>query len=169
MNKIYFLYDKNVSFVHPKTRDHTRGKKRDVIIRRGRMKCIALAAGFAVLAPLGASAQTTDQLVTGATDTSHVLNYGMGHNLQRFSPLTQVNKDTFENLLPAWNCSFARDRAEESQSIAYRGVIYVTTHAATMAVEVNTGKQPWKTKVEYPAETPRFACRGVVNSGVAPG
>ena len=30
---------------------------------------LALAAGLAILAPLGANAQTTDQLVKGATDT----------------------------------------------------------------------------------------------------
>jgi len=34
----------------------------------------------------------TDQLVKGSTDTSNVLNYGMGYNLQRYSPLTQINK-----------------------------------------------------------------------------
>ena len=44
------------------------------------MKSIAFAASLIILAPLGASAQTTDQLVKGATDTSSVLNYGMGYN-----------------------------------------------------------------------------------------
>jgi len=42
------------------------------------MKRLALAASLAMLAPFGASAQTSDQLVKGATDTSNVLNYGMG-------------------------------------------------------------------------------------------
>ena len=44
------------------------------------MKCIAFAASLVILAPFGASAQTTDQLVKGATDTANVLNYGMGYN-----------------------------------------------------------------------------------------
>jgi alcohol dehydrogenase (cytochrome c) len=96
---------------------------------------IALAAGLAMLAPFGASAQTTDQLNKGATDTSNVLNYGMGYNLQRFSPLTQINKDNAKNLVPVWNYSLADDRSEESQPIVYKGVLYVTTHAATMAVD----------------------------------
>ena len=115
---------------------------------RERMKRIALAAGLAILAPFAASAQTTEQLVKGATDTSNVLNYGMGYNLQRFSPLTQINKDNARNLVPVWNYSLADDRAEESQPIVYQGVIYVTTHAATMAVDVKTGRQIWKTKVD---------------------
>src|ERR1700681_4338281 len=131
------------------------------------MKCIALAASLALLAPFGASAQTSDQLVKGATDTSNVLNYGMGYNLQRFSPLTQINKDNAKNLVPVWNYSFADDRSEESQPLVYQGIIYVTTHAATMAIDAKTGKQIWKTKVEYPAETPRIVCCGIINRGAA--
>src|ERR1700736_5394881 len=131
------------------------------------MKRIALIAGLAIVASFGASAQTTDQLVKGATDTANVLNYGMGYNLQRFSPLTQINKDNAKNLVPVWNYSFADDRGEESQPIVYQGVLYATTHAATMAVDVKTGKQIWKTKVEYPPETPRLTCCGIINRGAA--
>jgi alcohol dehydrogenase (cytochrome c) len=125
------------------------------------------AASLVILAPFGASAQTTDQLVKGATDTSSVLNYGMGYNLQRFSPLTQINKDNVKNLVPVWNYSFADDRSAQSQPLIYQGVIYVTSHNATMAVDAKTGKQIWKTKVEYPAETPRIVCCGIINRGAA--
>src|SRR3954467_6158053 len=118
------------------------------------MKRIAFAASLVVLAPLGASAQTTDQLVKGAADTTSVLNYGMGYNLQRFSPLTQINKDNVKNLVPVWNYSFADDRSAQSQPLVYQGVIYVTNHNATMAVDAKTGKQIWKTKVEYPGGDP---------------
>src|SRR3982075_2944841 len=102
-------------------------------------RSILVSAGFAILAPFGANAQTTEQLVKGATDTSNVLNYGMGYNLQRFSPLTQINKDNAKNLVPVWNYSYADDRSEESQPLVYQGILYVTTHAATMAIDVKTG------------------------------
>src|SRR6185437_11709441 len=105
----------------------------------------------------GASAQTSEQLAKGASDNSNDLNYGMGYNLNRFSTLDQINKDTVKNLVPVWNYSFADDRSEESQPLVYQGVIYVTTHSATMAIDAKTGKQIWKTKVEYPAETPRIS------------
>ncbi|WOH79644.1 methanol/ethanol family PQQ-dependent dehydrogenase [Bradyrhizobium sp. BEA-2-5] len=131
------------------------------------MRRIALAASLVILASYGASAQTTEQLVKGATDTSNVLNYGMGYNLQRFSTLNQINKDTVKNLVPIWNYSFNDDRSEESQPIVYQGVIYVTSHNATMAVDAKTGKQIWKSKIEYPAETPRIVCCGIINRGVA--
>ena len=131
------------------------------------MKRIALAVSLAILASHGAYAQTADELVKGATDTSNVLNYGMGYNLQRFSPLTQITKDNVKNLVPVWNYSFADDRSEESQPLVYQGVIYVTTHNATMAIDAKTGKQIWKTKVDYPAETPRIVCCGIINRGAA--
>jgi alcohol dehydrogenase (cytochrome c) len=131
------------------------------------MKGIALAAGLAIVSPLAASAQTTDQLVKGATDTSNVLNYGMGYNLQRFSPLKQIDKDNVKNLVPVWNYSLADDRSEESQPLVYQGVVYITTNSATMAIDAKTGKQIWKTKVEYPPETPRIVCCGIINRGAA--
>src|SRR5258708_33669855 len=126
-------------------------------------RSFGLVAGLFILASSGASAQATDQLVKGATDTSTVLNCGMGYNLQRFSPLTQINKDNAKNLVPVWNYSCADDRSEGSQPRVYQGVVYVTTHAATMAVDAKTGKQLWKTKVEYPAETPRIVCCRIIN------
>jgi alcohol dehydrogenase (cytochrome c) len=36
-----------------------------------------------------------------------------------------------------------------------------------MAIDVKSGKQVWKTKVEYPPETPRIVCCGIINRGAA--
>ncbi len=131
------------------------------------MKRFVFAACAILLTPFGAHAQSADQLIKGSTDTSNVLNYGMGYNLQRFSPLTQISRDNVKDLVPVWNYSFADDRSEESQPLVYQGVIYVTTNAATMAIDAKTGKQIWKTKVEYPPETPRLTCCGIINRGAA--
>ena len=46
-------------------------------------------------------------------------------------------------------------------------MIYVTTGTATMAVDAKTGKQIWKSKIEFPPETMRVACCGLINRGVA--
>ena len=131
------------------------------------MKTLAWAFGLAMLFAPAAMAQTNDELVKGATDTNNVLNYGMGYNLQRFSALKQINKDTVKRLIPVWNYSFDDNRSEESQPLVYKGVIYVTTNSATMAIDAKTGKQIWKTKVEYPPETPRIVCCGIINRGAA--
>ena len=58
-------------------------------------------------------AQTNDELVNGATDTSNVVNYGMGYNLQRFSTLTQINKDNINHWcqpgITAWTTTEPRN------------------------------------------------------------
>ena len=131
------------------------------------MKTLAWAFGLAMFFAPAAMAQTNDELVKGATDTNNVLNYGMGYNLQRFSTLKQINKDTVKRLVPVWNYSFDDNRSEESQPLVYKGVLYVTTNSATMAIDAKTGKQIWKTKVEYPPETPRIVCCGIINRGAA--
>jgi len=131
------------------------------------MKTPLLAVGLALFFAPTAMAQTAEELTRGAADTSNVLNYGMGYDLNRFSPLNQINKDNVRRLVPVWNYSFDDNRSEESQPLVYKGVLYVTSNSATMAVDAKTGKQIWKTKVEYPPETPRVVCCGIINRGAA--
>ena len=112
-------------------------------------------------------AQSADELANGAKDTGNVVNYGMGYNLQRFSPLKQIDKTNVKKLVPVWNLSLDDNRSEESQPLVYKGVLYVTTNSATIAVDAKTGNQIWKTKIEYPPETLRIVCCGVINRGAA--
>ncbi len=128
---------------------------------------LLLAASIAVLAPLGAHAQSAADLAKGTKDTSEVLNYGMSYDLQRFSPLTQINRDTVKHLVPVWNYSYDDNKSEELQPLIYQGVLYVTTNAATMALDAKTGQQLWKSKIDYPPETPRIVCCGIINRGAA--
>src|SRR6478609_5928890 len=131
------------------------------------MKKQLLAVGLALLFAPAAMAQTADELAKGSDDTSAVVNYGMGYNLNRFSPLKTINKDNVKHLIPVWNYSYDDNRSEESQPLIYKGVLSVTTNSATMAVDAKTGKQMWKTKVEYPPEVPRIVCCGIINRGAA--
>ncbi len=131
------------------------------------MKRLLAAAAVMALLPLAGQAQTTQELVNGVKDTHNVVNYGMGYNLQRYSPLTQISKSNVGKLVPVWNYSYDDNRSEESQPLVYKGVIYVTSNAATMAIDAKTGHQIWKTKVEYPPETPRIVCCGIINRGAA--
>ena len=82
------------------------------------MRKLLLAGAFAALWPLGGHAQTAQELQNGANDTANVLNYGMGYSLQRFSPLTQINRQTGKHLVPVWNYSYddnhARNRSRWS-------------------------------------------------------
>ena len=126
----------------------------------GLLLCSALLAGPAM-------AQTAAELVNDAKTPADVLTYGMGYNQQRFSPLTQINRSNVKRLVPAWSYSMASNYGEESQALVKDGVIYVTTHDKTVAVDALTGKEIWNTKIEYPSDTTRTVCCGIVNRGSA--
>jgi alcohol dehydrogenase (cytochrome c) len=115
----------------------------------------------------GVLAQTADELRNDEKTPGDVLVYGMGYSGNRFSPLTQINKQNVSKLVPVWSYSLADLQGGEGFTIVKDGVIYATTHDATVAVDALTGKQIWKTKHEYPPETLRVVCCGIVNRGAA--
>ncbi len=123
----------------------------------------------AALALLGctALAQTDRDLKDDAKSTGDVLTYGMGYNNQRYSALTQINTKNIGKLVPVWAYSLNNSQSHESQPIVYDGVMYVTTHDATVAINPLTGKQIWKTPVELPQDVFKYACCGILNRGVA--
>jgi alcohol dehydrogenase (cytochrome c) len=125
----------------------------------------ALAVGLFASGPV--AAQSTQDLINDASDPSTILTYGMGYGQTRHSPLDAINTDNVSRLRPAWTYSLADKRGQESFPLIYDGMMYVTTHNSTVALDPVTGKQIWKTIVEYPAETPRVACCGIVNRGAA--
>ena len=112
-------------------------------------------------------AQSADDLKNDATTPGDVLTYGMGYSQQRFSPLTQINRQTVKRLVPAWAYSMANNLGEEAQALVKDGVIYLTDHDKTVAIDALTGKEIWKAIVEYPPETTRVICCGIVNRGGA--
>jgi alcohol dehydrogenase (cytochrome c) len=125
----------------------------------------AFALGLFVSEP--ALAQSAQELIDDASDPSTILTYGMGYGQTRHSPLNAINTDNVSKLRPAWTYSLSDKRGQESFPLLYDGMMYVTTHNATVALDPVSGRQLWKTAVEYPAETPRVACCGIVNRGVA--
>ena len=115
----------------------------------------------------GGFAQLAEDLKNDEKTPGDVLVYGMGYAGQRFSPLTQINKDNVTRLVPMWAYSITDNRGAEAFPVIKDGVIYTTAHNATMAVDAMTGKQIWRANHEYPPETLRVVCCGVVNRGVA--
>jgi alcohol dehydrogenase (cytochrome c) len=59
-------------------------------------RSILLAALVSAAVPLGAVAQTADDLKNDDKTPGDVLTYGMGYGQQRFSPLSQINRDKLE-------------------------------------------------------------------------
>src|SRR5262247_3322691 len=131
-----------------------------------------LFAGAAVLLAAVATstqAQTQQDLLRDGNggSTDNVLTYGMGYHQQRYSPLTQIDRSTIKRLVPVWNLSLDNQWGEQAQPLVHNGVMYVTNARATVAIDVATGRQIWKTPVEWLPETPRVVCCGVSNKGAA--
>ena len=117
-----------------------------------------LGAALFALAVCGAQAQDDQALKNDAKSTGDVLTYGMGYNNQRYSPLKQINASNVKKLVPVWAYSLNNTQSHESQPIVHDGVMYVTTHNATVALNPLTGKQIWKTDVELPQDVFKYAC-----------
>ncbi len=114
-----------------------------------------------------AHAQTAQDLLTDGKNTENITTYGMGYDMKRYSPLKQINKSNIKRLVPVWSTSLANDLGEQAQPMIYDGVMYVTNVKWTFAIDVATGKQIWRTPVDYDPGTPRVVCCGISNKGAA--
>jgi alcohol dehydrogenase (cytochrome c) len=114
-----------------------------------------------------ALAQTPEDLKNDGKNTDNVLTYGMGYHQNRYSALKQIDKTNVKRLVPVWNLSLDNQWGEQAQPLVYEGVMYVTDAKASVAIDVETGKQIWKTPVDWPGEMARVVCCGVSNKGAA--
>jgi alcohol dehydrogenase (cytochrome c) len=131
------------------------------------MKMVLLTVTLLAVRPLAAHGQSAQDLKSDHQTPDNIYSHGMGYGLQRFSSLQQINRDTVKRLVPVWTYSLADNRGQETQPLVIDGVVYVTTHNSTAAIDTRTGKQIWKNTTEYPPETPRIVCCGIVNRGGA--
>ena len=127
--------------------------------------------GVALFAACGATAlaQTQQDLARDGNggSTDNVLTYGMGYNQNRYSTLKEINKQTVKRLVPVWSTSLGSNYGEQAQPLVYDGVMYVTNAEFTVAIDVATGKQLWRTAVDWDPATPRVVCCGISNKGPA--
>lgn len=113
------------------------------------------------------SAQTSEELRNTKNNTDNVLTYGMGYNQNRYSTLDQINKSNIKKLVPTWSLSLENNFGEQAQPLVYDGVMYIANAKWTVAVDAISGKQIWRTPVDFDPDTPRVVCCGVSNKGVA--
>ncbi len=132
------------------------------------MRRLHLLAALLALGVCGnAFAQTASDLKNAAKTPDRILTYGMSYSHQRFSPLKQINRQTVNRLAPAWSYNLDSDKGEESQPLVMNGVMYITSHDKTVALDSLTGKEIWKSMATYPEETVKVVCCGIVNRGGA--
>ena len=113
-----------------------------------------------------AHAQTARDLLNDDRNTEQITTYGSYHH-QRHSKLDQINTSTVKRLVPVWNTTLSNLLGEQAQPLIFEGVMYVTNAAWTFAIDVATGRQIWRTAVDYDPGTPRVVCCGVSNKGAA--
>ena len=114
------------------------------MIKARQTASVAAVIGFTAAFTVGAMSQTAEDLKNDHLTPGDVLVYGMGYSAQRYSPLTQINKDNVAKLVPVWGLSLTDNRGAEGFPVVKDGVIYVTAHNATMAVDALTGRQIWR-------------------------
>jgi len=102
-------------------------------------------------------AQTTQDLLNDGKNTENVTTQSMGYDRKSYSPLKQINKTNIKRLVPIWNTSLMNDQGELSAPTIYNGVMYVINGKWTFAIDVETGKQIWRTPVRLEPGTVRAA------------
>ena len=111
---------------------------------------------------------TDDMLLNADKDPNNWLLYGRDYATTRFSPLTQINAGNIKKLVPKWSLSFGILEGQDSQAVAYNGIVYVTSSFnRAWALDAQTGKVIWKYERELPGDIQPHLCCDVVNRGVA--
>src|SRR3954467_890692 len=114
-----------------------------------------------------ALAQTAQELIDNGKNSENVTTFGMGYNLNQYSPLNQINKSNVKRLVPSWTTSLSNQMGELAPPTVYNGVMYVVNGNWTVAIDVATGQAIWRTPVEYERAALRIGTAGALMRGGA--
>jgi alcohol dehydrogenase (cytochrome c) len=101
--------------------------------------------------------QTTEELVNDGKNTENVTTQSMGYDRKSYSPLKQINRTNIKRLVPIWSTSVMNDQGELAAPTIYNGVVYVVNGKWTFAIDVETGRQIWRTPVRLESGVQRAA------------
>jgi alcohol dehydrogenase (cytochrome c) len=102
-------------------------------------------------------AQTTEELVNDGRNPENVTTQSMGYDRKSYSPLQQINTSNVKRLVPIWSASLMNDQGEMAAPTIYNGVMYVINGKWTFAIDVETGRQIWRTPVRLEPGVQRAA------------
>ena len=115
---------------------------------------------------------TAEELTAWPTD-GWLTNGGNVYN-QRYSPLTEINRDNVADLSPEWRISLngsgtASKYSGQAQPLIYAGVIYIPTGANDVfAIDVDSGEILWTHEAHLDPDITVICC-GWMSRGVAMG
>src|SRR5438105_308093 len=121
------------------------------------MKFLPICTALLTLSYATAFAQTDQDMVNDGKNTENVTTQSMGYDRKSYSPLKQINKSTVKRLVPVWSTSLMNDQGELAAPTIYNGVMYVINGKWTFAIDVETGRQIWRTQVELESGITRAA------------
>jgi alcohol dehydrogenase (cytochrome c) len=138
-------------------------------IRTGVLAATWLGSGMLAFSSLATATAFPDAaaLRNDTHTTADVLTYGMGYDQKRYSPLAKINRNNVKKLVPLWNLSLDHSANAAVQPLLIDGVIYVTMHDATIAIDALTGRQKWKVPVDLPADVYASVCCTAHSRGAA--
>ena len=125
--------------------------------------CTLLATTAATAQPL-----TRERALAAASEPHNWLLHGRTYDEQRFSSLTQIDRNSVAQLGLAWYLDFDTLREGEATPIVVDGVMYVTSAwSIVYAIDARSGALLWKHDPQVPRITVGKTCCGPVNRGVA--
>lgn len=127
------------------------------------MKFVSLGAALLAFCSVSALAQTDQDLVNAGKNPENVPMQSMGFDRKSYSALNQINPSNIQRLVPVWSSSLMNDQGELAQPTVYNGVMYVVNGKWTFAIDIDTGRQIWRTPVQF--EKPLK--RSIINRGAA--
>lgn len=118
--------------------------------------------------PGAAANVTAERLLNAASEPSQWMTYGGTYDEQRYSRLTQINRDNVKQLGLAWFADYDTNLQQTGTPLYIDGVIYVSTAwSKVYAFDARTGKQLWQYNPKVPGEWAVKVCCGLVNRGIA--
>ena len=109
---------------------------------------------------------TQAELLDDGKNPDHVLTFGMGYGIPMYSPLRQIDRSNVKRLVPVWSTNTMSDTGELAHPAIYQGVMYIVNGHQTIALDVATGRQIWRTPVEYDRAVLRISNAGAIMRGI---
>lgn len=115
-------------------------------------RVFAAAAALLMFATGAAVAQVPYQRIVQAGNAPQDwLTYSGNYNSQRYSALSQINRNNVSQLRPAWMYQLKRPGVFEATPIVADGVMYITEPPSTVtALDVKTGRPLWRWTPQIP-------------------
>ena len=111
---------------------------------------------------------TDEALVKASGASGDWITYGLNYNEDRFSQLSQINKDNIDSLGLVWTLELGTRRGIEATPLVVDGIMYLSgPWSKVFAVDTRTGAMIWQYNPEVPGRFGSKACCDVVNRGVA--